>query len=64
MKNAILLGRGEPHWNEDGTKLGLLRVTKRWGHAVLATVPIRPKNGFKGREQQYRIYAVPVGGKV
>lgn len=63
MKNAIRLGKGELHWNADGTALSLLRYQKRWGHSVMVQAPIRPRNGFKGRECEYIIYAVPVAAR-
>jgi hypothetical protein len=52
----ILLGVGEPCWNREGTSLSLLRYDKKLG---CVGVPIRPPDGFKGREQEYEIYAVP-----
>jgi hypothetical protein len=56
MKNAIKLGRGEPCWNEEGTRLSLIRFSKKG----MVSATIRPRKGFKGRDQEYDIYAVPV----
>lgn len=58
MKNAIKLGTGEPCWNEEGTRLSLVRLSHKKG---LVSAPIRPRGGFKGSTRvEYHIYAVPV----